>query len=65
VHFAGFGESSLDFELRVFLRDVSNRIGWSSELRFAILYALREANITIPFPQRDIHVLERAPEAGS
>ncbi len=65
VHFAGFGDSSLDFELRVFLRDVGNRIGWSSELRFAILDALREANITIPFPQRDVHVLERAPETGS
>lgn len=65
VHFAGFGDSSLDFELRVFLRDVRNRIGWSSELRFAILEALREANITIPFPQRDVHVLERAPETGS
>jgi len=65
VHFAGFGDSSLDFELRVFLRDVGNRIGWSSELRYAILDALREANISIPFPQRDVHVLERATEAGT
>jgi small-conductance mechanosensitive channel len=64
VHFAGFGESSLDFQLRVFLRDVRSRIGWSSELRFAILAALRDAGISIPFPQRDIHVMERAPEAG-
>jgi potassium-dependent mechanosensitive channel len=56
VHFAGFGDSSLDFELRVFLRDVRERIKSSSELRFAILNALREAGISIPFPQRDIHI---------
>ena len=65
VHFSGFGESSLDFELRVFLRDVRNRMGWSSELRFAILEALRDADISIPFPQRDVHIMERAPEAGA
>jgi len=62
VHFAGFGESSLDFEIRVFLRDVRNRIGWSSELRFAILAALRDAGISIPFPQRDVNVKGGAPQ---
>ncbi|MEZ5826945.1 MAG: mechanosensitive ion channel [Hyphomicrobiales bacterium] len=63
VHFSGFGDSSLDFELRVFLRDVRERIKWSSELRFAVLAALRKAGISIPFPQRDIHIKdEPAPE---
>lgn len=62
VHFAGFGDSSLDFELRVFLRDVRERIGTSSAMRFAMLEALRNAGITIPFPQRDVHVRGRAPE---
>jgi potassium-dependent mechanosensitive channel len=56
VHFAGFGDSSLDFELRVFLRDVRERIKSMSELRFAILAALRGAGIGIPFPQRDLHI---------
>jgi potassium efflux system protein len=56
VHFAGFGDSSLDFELRVFLRDVRDRIKTTSELRFSILSALRDAGISIPFPQRDIHI---------
>jgi small-conductance mechanosensitive channel len=58
VHFAGFGDSALDFELRVYLRDVGERIRSSSDLRFAILTALREAGITIPFPQRDLHIKE-------
>jgi len=60
VHFAGFGDSSLDFELRVFLRDVRERIKSSSELRFAILGALRDAGISIPFPQRDLHIKDGA-----
>ena len=63
VHFAGFGDSSLDFELRVFLRDVRERIKSMSELRFAILEALREAGISIPFPQRDLHIKDEAGQA--
>jgi potassium efflux system protein len=64
VHFAGFGDSSLDFELRVFLRDVRERINSSSNLRFAILAALRKAGISIPFPQRDIHIKSAKDGAG-
>ena len=60
VHFAGFGDSSLDFELRVFLRDVRERVKSSSDLRFAILAALHSAGISIPFPQRDIHIKDGA-----
>lgn len=56
VHFAGFGDSSLDFELRVFLRDANQRVTVASELRYAIWSALNNAAIEIPFPQRDIHI---------
>jgi len=69
VHFAGFGDSALDFELRVYLRDVRDRIRSSSDLRFGILTALRDAGIAIPFPQRDIHIKEGSlagpPDAGA
>ncbi len=65
VHFAGFGDSSLNFELRVFLRDARNRIDASSELRFAILAALNDAGITIPFPQRDLHIKHAARSANA
>ena len=64
VHFAGFGDSSLDFELRVFLRDVRERVKSSSDLRFAILAALRDAGIGIPFPQRDIHIKDGGAATG-
>lgn len=60
VHFAGFGDSSLDFELRVFLRDAGQRVSVASDLRFALWSALKDAGISIPFPQRDLHIKTEA-----
>lgn len=57
VWFRQYGESSIDFELLVWIdaRKVSeNRV--RSELYFAIFDALEKAGIEIPFPQRDIHI---------
>jgi small-conductance mechanosensitive channel len=62
VLFSAFGESSLDFEVRVFLADVSNGIIVQNDVRFAILEAFARENIEIPFPQRDVH-LKREPPA--
>jgi len=56
VLFRGFGESSLDFELRCFIQDIDERLQVISDLNFAIDAAFRENNIQIPFPQRDVHV---------
>jgi potassium efflux system protein len=56
VLFRGFGESSLDFELRCFIHDIDERLQVVSDLNFAIDAAFRETGIEIPFPQRDLHV---------
>ncbi len=56
VLFSGFGDSSLDFEIRVFIKDISDRIVVQNEIRIAAFAAFREAGIEIPFPQRDIHI---------
>ncbi|GMR00703.1 MAG: hypothetical protein BMS9Abin19_0037 [Gammaproteobacteria bacterium] len=56
VLFREFGDSSLNFELRVFLHNVDNRLSIISDLNFAIDKAFREEGIEIPFPQRDLHV---------
>ncbi len=53
--FRGFGESSLDFELRIFM-DPSDVLDVPSAVHVAINGALKEAGIEIPFPQRDLHV---------
>lgn len=51
-----FGASSLDFEIRAYLSDISSGLGVRTQLRFAIFKALKEAGVEIPFPQRDVHV---------
>jgi len=56
VLFLQFGESSLDFELRVFVKNINKRLAVLSDLNFAIDAAFRENNVEIPFPQRDLHV---------
>jgi len=53
--FMGFGDSSLDFELRAWTAE-SRHVRVGSDLRFGLFKKLTEAGIEIPFPQRDIHV---------
>lgn len=55
VLFEEFGDSSLNFALRVWIPDTMSRFKISSDLNYAIDAAFRENDITIPFPQRDIH----------
>ena len=54
--FTGFGESSIDFELRVWISDIGKRLKVKSELGQAVDRYFREEGITIPFPQRDLHL---------
>jgi len=56
VLFRAFGASSLDFELRVFLKEINARLTVISDLNFAIDRAFKEANIEIPFPQSDVYI---------
>lgn len=55
ILFSDFGANSLDFILRVWIDDIDNTIRATSELRFAIDDAFREAGIEIAFPQLDVH----------
>ncbi len=56
VYFAGYGDSSVDLELRTYIYDANKMLGVRNRLRFKIFDALREAGIEIPFPQRDLHI---------
>jgi potassium efflux system protein len=56
VLFMGFGDSSLNFELRVFIPSIDYFLQARHELNKAIDRAFREADVEIAFPQRDIHV---------
>jgi potassium-dependent mechanosensitive channel len=59
--FNGFGESSLEFELRVVIEDVDRRQIVRSELNFAIERAFRAKDIEIAFPQLDVHFKNAPP----
>jgi len=61
VLFQQFGESSLDFELRCFVKDTDYFLTAKSELLFAIDKAFRDQGIEIPFPQRDLHLRDATP----
>ena len=54
--FLGFGASSLDFELRAFVTGLDDFVAVKHELHMAIDAAFRKADITIAFPQQDIHI---------
>lgn len=56
VRFENFGDSSLDFTLFFWSFDNFLVENIKSDLRFAIDQKFRENNITIPFPQRDLHI---------
>lgn len=64
VIFRGFGDSTLDFELRCFIYDIGGILDIKSDLNFAIDKAFREHGIEIAFPQRDIHIRSTV-ESGS
>ena len=57
--FMGFGDSSLDFQLRVRIVDIKKRYDVLSDLNFEINQSFVKEGITIPFPQRDIHIKDQ------
>lgn len=56
VFCVGLGDSSINFEVRIFVKAMADIMPLSHEIHASITQALREASIEIPFPQRDIHV---------
>lgn len=54
--FLGFGDSSLNFELRAWIPDIGQRLQVRSDLGCYVDRRFREEEIEIPFPQRDLHL---------
>ncbi|MFI1770780.1 mechanosensitive ion channel family protein [Thalassobellus citreus] len=59
VLFTDFGDSALNFKLAFTINDSFNVRFPKSEIRFEIDRLFRENNISIPFPQRDIHIIKK------
>jgi len=53
--FDGFGDSSLNFRIRIWTT-MDDGMSTKSEVTIAIYDALNEAGITIPFPQQDLYI---------
>ncbi|MEM7186836.1 MAG: mechanosensitive ion channel domain-containing protein [Bacteroidota bacterium] len=56
VTFENFGDSSLDFKVFFFISDSFIDPIIKSDIRFRIDALFREHGVTIPFPQRDVHL---------
>jgi small-conductance mechanosensitive channel len=57
VLFNDFGDSALQFKLLFSLKNSYAHMRIKSDLRFEIDKKFRENNIQIPFPQRDVHII--------
>jgi potassium efflux system protein len=55
AYFLGFGDNSLNFELRIFISTIDHWMPARHELHKAIDREFRKAGIVIAFPQRDVH----------
>jgi small-conductance mechanosensitive channel len=57
VIFLGFGDSTLDFELRIWTeQQVQTPVRLKSDLYYAIFAACRKTGVELAFPQRDLHI---------
>lgn len=59
VLFTDFGDSALHFKLVFTLGDSINSRFPKSNIRFTINKLFKEHNVSIPFPQRDIHIIDK------
>ncbi len=58
VSFKDFGDSALVFELYFWTSEIFRIEILKSDLRFMIDKSFRDHEVTIPFPQRDLHIIQ-------
>jgi small-conductance mechanosensitive channel len=59
VFLVAFGDNGLEFELRCVVSNVDYGLIVKSDLHFAILQRLRRAGISVPYPQREIRLIDQ------
>jgi len=68
VRLMEFADSGIALELRVWLTDPEEGVGnVKSDINLAIWHGFKEAGITIPYPQRDVHLrqVDMVPAEGN
>ncbi|CAN5480888.1 mechanosensitive ion channel [soil metagenome] len=58
VRLQDFGDSSVQFQLIFWTQDIFRVEQVKSEIRYKIFKLFKQNNITIPFPQRDVHIMQ-------
>jgi len=61
VQFDDFGDSALMFSVNFYLNDSFGAPRIKSEMRYKIDAEFRSKGVTIPFPQRDVHIFQKNP----
>ena len=64
VLFLKFGDSALNFELRIYVNQLKDRLITVSELHQTIIKEFRRKGIEIAYPQMDLHIRDVARGAG-
>lgn len=64
VLFVGFGENSLNFSIRIFVSELSHRLQATHNIHLRLEKVFRAHKISIPFPQREIHIRSAGGEGG-
>ena len=61
VFFENFGESSLDFKVWLWIDQQADEREFRipSDLRFKLFEKFKANDIEIPFPQRDLHLIQQ------
>lgn len=61
VRLMAFGDNGIELELRLWVSDPESGIySLKSQINLEIWRRFREAGITIPYPQRDVHMIDKA-----
>ncbi len=60
VRFQQFGDSSLDFDLIIYVRDKNYMFQVRSDLHYSICELFKKEGIEIPFPQRDLNIKDNS-----
>lgn len=63
--FSAFGETTMTFELRIYLADIVNGNGVRNDLRLAIYERFREEGLGAPFPRDELEPEEPMPELAA
>ncbi len=58
IFFEAYGDSSINFSLRVFVSTAKDRVPTTHEINTAIFETFQKQGIEMPFPQRDLHIID-------